>query len=157
MSWEAVAGFAYSKSLACGFRGRTRIFCTTRCRPSASAIRRYATANRRKAHDSPTRAAYSRNRKQDSSMRRFTMASKYSPEAEGSPILIAGVAAAGLLLLLEAIHLLPDIIASFTNRPQAAFIALALVALLLILSERSSGLVSRSRHEELESEMFHEQ
>ena len=85
------------------------------------------------------------------------MASKYSPEAEGSPILIAGVAAAGVLLLLEAIQLLPSIIASFEHRPQAAFIALALVALVLILSERSSGLVSRSGYEEHESEMRHEQ
>jgi hypothetical protein len=109
-------------------------------------------------HATPERALHIlATESRQSFVRRVIMASKYSPEAQGSPILITGITAAGVLLLLEAIHLLPSIIASFEHRPQAAFIALALVALVLILSEGSSGLVSRSGYEELESEMRHEQ
>jgi hypothetical protein len=71
------------------------------------------------------------------------MAGKYSPGAQGSPILVATIAAAGVLLLLEAIqHQLPDIIAIFQQRPHAAFAVAVVVALILLLSENTEPAAS---------------
>ena len=71
------------------------------------------------------------------------MAGKYSPGAQDSPILIATVAAAGVLLLLEAIqHQLPYIIASFHQRPHSAFAVAVVLALILFVSESTDASVS---------------
>ena len=55
------------------------------------------------------------------------MASKSSPEAHGSPILVATITTAGVLLLLEAMYRLPNIIAALQP---GAYPAPALVAIL---------------------------
>ncbi len=66
------------------------------------------------------------------------MASKYSPDAPASPILVATVVTAGVLLLLEMIHhQLPNIIASFHQRPHSAFAVAVILLLILVLNGKS--------------------
>ena len=75
------------------------------------------------------------------------MASQYSPEAQGSPILVVTIATAGVLLLLEAIHRLPNIIAAL--RPgvhSAAALVAVLFAVILVLALEGKTAVSKYRN-----------
>src|SRR5262249_28896868 len=87
-----------------------------------------------------------------SQARRVTMASKYSPEAQGSPILVTTIASAGVLLLLEAMHQLPNIISSFEQRSHSAFVAAIVVPLILILSERMASSSERGDDKQQEGQ-----
>ena len=75
------------------------------------------------------------------------MASKYSPEAYGSPILIVTIATAGVLLLLEALYRLPAIIAAL--RPgvhsAAALVAILFAVILVLVLENRVTSAARQR------------
>ena len=75
------------------------------------------------------------------------MASKYSPEAQGSPFLVTTIATAGVLLLLEAIHRLPEIIATLRlGVHSAAALVAVLFAVMLLLALESTTAVSKHRN-----------
>lgn len=75
------------------------------------------------------------------------MASKHSPEAHSSPLLVATIATAGVLLLLEAIHRLPDIIAALQPGVHSApaLVAILFAVIFVALESRVTS-VARQRN-----------
>lgn len=76
------------------------------------------------------------------------MASNHSPEAQGSPILVVTIATAGVLLLLEAIHHLPNIIAAVWPGVHSSSALLLVVFAVIFVLMLESRMTRVSKHGE---------
>lgn len=87
------------------------------------------------------------------------MPNKYSPESQNSPLLMAAVAVAGTLLLLDVIHYhFRDIILSLHQGVHSAPAVVLLLVLILVLVDPSAlGSLSPRAGDEAEREGHYEQ